>query len=57
MLAGYRTYIAIGVAALGALLRQYEIEVDEAALVDGILTWGGLVAAVWFRYQVTRKPE
>jgi hypothetical protein len=51
---GYRTIISAAVALLGALMREFQIEIDTEGLTNSIMIIGGLVGAIFFRWNATK---
>lgn len=54
MLAGYRTYISLAVAALSTFAQSLGIEVDVAGLDNAVVTIITIVLAAYYRRQATR---
>ncbi len=55
MLNGYKTLIGAGVALAAQLLALAGIQIDEAGMLEAILTIGGLVLAIVGRVTATRR--
>jgi hypothetical protein len=55
MLEGKRTIIAAAVALLGAVMKQFDVELDTEGLTTAVMTIGGAVGAMYYRTQA--KPK
>jgi len=51
---GYRTIIMAGVAFVGEMLRQFEIEIDSEGITNSIMIIGGAIGAIYFRIKATK---
>jgi hypothetical protein len=51
---GYRTIIMAGVAFLGEMLRQFEIELDAEGITNSIMVLGGTIGAIIFRVKAKK---
>lgn len=55
MLAGYRTYISLAVAALSTFAQSLGIEVDVAGLDNAVVTVIAIASAAYYRHQTTKE--
>jgi hypothetical protein len=51
---GFRTIIMAGVAFVGELLRQFDIEIDAEGITNSVMILGGTIGAIYFRLKATK---
>jgi len=54
---GYRTYLSILVSLVATLANDLGYQIDTECLTNTTIALGGMISALWFRFQSTRNPK